>query len=104
MSELSEYVTDVNAEIAKKSIRAFGTIIIRLPNLSKTVSSQLKNFLVLQINYVTTETLKVLKNVMRKYPEFVEEFLPVVGKIGIDQIEDIEGKTAFVWIIGQFND
>jgi hypothetical protein len=38
MSELSEYVTDVNADIARKSIRAFGTIIIRLPNLSKTVS------------------------------------------------------------------
>jgi AP-4 complex subunit beta-1 len=30
MNELSEYVTDVNAEIAKKSIKCFGTIIIRL--------------------------------------------------------------------------
>jgi vesicle coat complex subunit len=38
VNELSEYVTDVNAEIAKKSIRCFGTIIIRLPKMSKTVS------------------------------------------------------------------
>jgi hypothetical protein len=53
---------------------------------------------------VTTETLKVLKNVIRKYPDFVEEFLPVVGKLTIDQIEDVEGKTAFVWIIGQFSE
>jgi vesicle coat complex subunit len=104
MSELSEYVTDVNADIARKSIRAFGTIIVRLPNLSKTVSVQLKNFLILQINYVTTETLKVLKNVIRKYPDFVGEFLPVVGKLSLDQIEDIEGKTAFVWIIGMFSE
>jgi vesicle coat complex subunit len=34
-NELSEYVTDVNAEIAKKSIGCFGTIIIRLPKMSK---------------------------------------------------------------------
>ncbi len=39
VNELSEYVTDVNAEIAKKSIRCFGTIIIRLPKMSKTVAS-----------------------------------------------------------------
>ena len=45
VNELSEYVTDVSAEIAKRSITCFGTIIIRLPHLSQTVSAQLKNFL-----------------------------------------------------------
>ena len=38
VNELSEYVTDVNAEIAKRSIRCFGTIIVRLPPIAKTVS------------------------------------------------------------------
>lgn len=38
VSELSEYVTDVNAEIAKRSIRCFGTIILRLPEVSNTVA------------------------------------------------------------------
>jgi len=37
VNELSEYVTDVNADIAKKSIKCFGTIIIRLTKMSKTV-------------------------------------------------------------------
>ena len=60
VNELSEYVTDVNAEIAKRSISCFGTIIIRLPNVSQNVTDQLKNFLGLRINYVTTETLKIL--------------------------------------------
>ena len=41
---------------------------------------------------------------MRKYPEFADEFLPTVGKIALDQIEDTEGKNAFVWLIGQFCD
>lgn len=64
VNELLEYITDVNAEIAKRSIKAFGTIIIRLPSQSKSVSSQLRNFLSLNIPYVTTETVKVLKNVL----------------------------------------
>tara|TARA_B110000285_G_C14945818_1_gene524260 strand:+ start:652 stop:963 length:312 start_codon:yes stop_codon:yes gene_type:complete len=34
VNELSEYVTDVNADIAKRSIRCFGTIIVRLPAVS----------------------------------------------------------------------
>ena len=59
VNELSEYVTDVSAEIAKRSITCFGTIIIRLPHLSNNVSGQLKNFLGLQIAYVTTATIKV---------------------------------------------
>jgi hypothetical protein len=39
---------------------------------------------------------------MRKYPDFVEDFVPFISKIGLEQIEDIEGKTGFVWILGAF--
>lgn len=102
VNELSEYVTDVNAEIAKKSIKCFGTIIIRLPKMSKTVSAQLRNFLALRISYVTTETVVVLKDVLRKYRGFIEDFIPFFSKISLDQIAEVEGKCAFVWILGEF--
>ena len=81
---MSEYVTDVSAEIAKRSIACFGTIIIRLPHLSQTVSAQLKNFLGLQIAYVTTETIKVLKDILRKYPDFVNDFVPLICRVQTD--------------------
>ena len=81
VNELSEYVTDVSADIAKRSIACFGTIIIRLPHLSQTVASQLKNFLGLQIAYVTTETIKVLKDILRKYPDFVDDFVPLICRV-----------------------
>ena len=47
VNELSEYVTDVNADIARKSIRCFGTIIIRLPEMSQNVTGHLRNFFTL---------------------------------------------------------
>lgn len=81
---MSEYVTDVNAEIAKRAIRCFGTIIIRLPKMAKTVSTQLRNFLALRINYVTTETVIVLKDVLRKYRAFIDDFTPFLAKIAPD--------------------
>jgi len=104
VNELSEYVTDVNAEIAKKSIRCFGTIIIRLSKMSKTVASQLRNFLSLKINYVTTETIIVLKDILRKYRNFIDEFIPFIQKVQPDTITELEGKAAFVWILGEFGD
>jgi len=78
-NELSEYVTDVNAKIAKKAIECFGTIVLRLPTMAKNVIIQMRNFLGLQISYVTTETLKVLKNVLRKYPAFIDDFEPFIN-------------------------
>lgn len=68
------------------------------------MAHQLKNFLGLQISYVTTETIKVLKDILRKYPDFVEDFVPLVSRIQTDQIMSNEGKTAFVWVLGQFGE
>lgn len=93
-------MTDVNAEIAKKSIECFGTIIIRLPAVSQNVSDQLKNFLSLRINYVTNATLQVLKDVFRKHPTYVEPFLLFLNRGCLDQISDNFGKAAFIWIVG----
>ena len=104
VNELSEYVTDVNAEIAKKSIKCFGTIIIRLPKMSKTVAAQLRNFLSLRISYVTTETVIVLKDILRKYKNFIDDFIPFFSKISLDQIIEVEGKCAYAWILGEFGE
>lgn len=104
MSELSEYVTDVNAEIAKKSIRCFGRIIIRLQNIAKQVASQLRNFLSLKIIYVVDETMIVLKDILRKYPQLVSEFEPFFIVEFVNAITERQSKAAFVWILGQFGD
>lgn len=80
VNELCEYVTDVNAEIAKRSIQCFGTIIVRLPGVSSNVTASLRNFMTLRISYVTNETMKVLKDILRKYPTYIDEFLPFLNK------------------------
>jgi hypothetical protein len=80
-------VTDVFADLAKKSISCIGEIAMRVPSMSKPVVHQLRNFLALKIDYVTTETIIVLKSkfmtksslldVLRKHRKFITEFIPM---------------------------
>jgi len=104
VNELCEYVTDVNADIAMRSIRTFGMIIIRLPPVAKQVCQQVKNFLTLKISYVTNETMIILKDILRKYNEFVEDFVPFFTKEYLDLLTNMESKAAFVWVLGKFGD
>ena len=92
VNELSEYVTDVNADIAKRSIRCFGTIIVRFPAVLKNITQQLRNFLSLRINYVTNETMVVLKDILRKYTDFIEGFVPFCTKESLQQITETNGR------------
>lgn len=104
MNELCEYVTDVNADIAKRSIRCFGIIIVRLPAISRSVTTQLKNFLQMNIGYVNNECLIVLKDILRKYREFINEFVPFFTKECLDMLTDVNSKAAFVWALGAFGE
>jgi vesicle coat complex subunit len=104
VNELSEYVTDVNAEIARQSIACFSTIAIRLPEMSNNVASHLRTFLSLQISYVTNETLKALRDILRRYPSYIDDFLPFLTPKFMNEVYDVDGKIALCWLLGQFGE
>ena len=101
ITELEEYVSDASAEIAKRAIRAFGDIVIRLNNFNENVSI-IKNFLSLKTDYITSEWILALKNIFRKYREAVEEFEDFLINVTFDSISEIEAKAAYIWILGEF--
>jgi AP-4 complex subunit beta-1 len=45
-----------------------------------------------------------LKDVLRKYRTFIDDFIPFFSKISLDQIQEVEGKVAYVWILGEFGE
>lgn len=101
ITELEEYVSDVNAEIAKKAISCFGEIVIRLDNFTENITI-IKNFLSLKTDYITSECILVLKNIFRKYREAIEDFEDFLTNISFDSITEIEAKAAYIWILGEF--
>jgi AP-4 complex subunit beta-1 len=82
----------------------FSTIAIRLPEMAPTVCQNLRQFLAMQISYVTIETLKALRDILRRYPAQINEFLPFLGPKLCNEVIDVEGKTALCWILGQFGE
>jgi len=131
VTELSEYVTDVDQELARRAIRAIADVAVS-PNLSvNTVPQQypgggnvpeaygqqaaeqlveqmqdhimdtMVDFLELDLEYVRDESLVVMKDLLRKYPEKRHDVLPVLPRI-IGAVEQPAAKAAIVWLLGEF--
>lgn len=131
VTELSEYVTDVDQELARRAIRAIADVAVS-PNLSvNTVPQQypgggnvpeaygqqaaeqlveqmqdhimdtMVDFLELDLDYVRDESLVVMKDLLRKYPDKRHDVLPVLGRI-IAAVEQPAAKAAVVWMLGEF--
>jgi len=49
---------------------------------------------------VTTETLKVLRDILRRFPEFIEDFLVFITPKLAQDVNEMEGKAALCWIVG----
>ena len=101
--ELSEYVTDVDAELSRRAIRAIGNIAMRLPNVSSNIIRQLLDFLRLNSDYTITETLITMKDILRKYSQHVNDILGTIETI-IDKVQDPDGKAAVIWMMGEFGE
>lgn len=131
ITELSEYVTDVDQELARRSIRAIADIAVSnnfsvgyppapapgYPNAPDAYGSQaaaqamsamqdqivdtMVDFLEMNLDYVRDESLVVMKDLLRKYPEKRHDVLDVLPRI-ISSVQQSQAKAAIVWLIGEF--
>ena len=76
LEELGSYVTDVDAEMARKSIRSIGRIAVRITKYVEHIISMLLAFQELDISYVTAESLCVLRDILRILPDRAARILP----------------------------
>ena len=59
-----EYVTDVDAELARLAIRAIGGIGIRLQKMATPIVKQLTSFINMNQDYITNETIVIFKGIL----------------------------------------
>jgi len=101
VAELSEYVTDVDAEISRRAIRAIGKIAVRLPPTAEMIVTSLTSLLELDIDYVSTESAIVMKDLVRKYPQQFQRASGAVERC-MKIVTEAEGKCALLWILGEY--
>ena len=101
VGELTEYVTDVDVDVARRAIQTIGHIAWRLPNSATRVIQEMLKLLEVDIEYVTAETVIAMKDLMRKYPDvLVEEVMEVIPAC-LATIEEPEARVAVLWMLGE---
>jgi len=101
IAELAEYVTDINAEISRRAIVAVGQIAMRIPSGADSIMNSLLEFLDFDLEHVTDQTMCVIKDILRKYPERAGDVSVNVSK-WMSKTTSPEGRSAIIWIYGEF--
>lgn len=59
VNELSEYVIDVNADLAKKAITCIAHIAVRVPTMAKAIMPSIIKFFKFQTDYISSQCVTV---------------------------------------------
>ncbi len=105
VSELSEYVSGVDSDIASAAVRAIGDIALRVASSVDTVIATLLEVLDLDLDadWVRSQTVIVMQTLLRRHPSRAPSVIPALHK-ALKQVTDPEGRAAVVWMIGEYGD
>lgn len=101
VAELTEYVAGVDAELARQAVRSIGEIAIRVPASAEPVVESLLELIEMEAEYVRAETVVVMQDLLRKYPDRAPSVIPSLHRC-LKRMEDPVGKAAVIWMIGEY--
>jgi hypothetical protein len=101
---MEEYVNDVNPNFAKHVIKKIGSLGLRVDQALVQIVNILKSLLSRSIDYIVSESLCLLNNLLRKYPAILDEFVNTLESAVAEIQTDPKGLTAIIWILGEFGD
>ncbi|CAA2992341.1 beta-adaptin A [Olea europaea subsp. europaea] len=101
VTELCEYAANVDIPMARESIRAVGKIALQQYDVNAIVD-RLLQFLEMEKEHVTAETLVLVKDLLRKYPQWSHDCIAVVGNISSKNVQEPKAKAALIWMLGEY--
>ena len=101
VDELAEYVTDVDTTVARSAVSSIGRMGVRVPEAANVVVEQLMKFLEVDIEYVSSEAIIAMRNLLRKYPAVSDRIIQGIG-VFLRSIDDAEAKKALLWMLAEY--
>jgi vesicle coat complex subunit len=102
-TELGEYVTDVDAELSRRSIVAISRVGIRVASVAAEVAQQLVDLVDLDVAYVRTEAVKGLVDVLRVFPSVKGHVIPFIPRL-MRRAEDADARGSVLWMLGEYGE
>lgn len=99
--ELEEYATDVDIAMARKAIRAFGNLAVKLTHAASICVEIIVDLISNGVSYIVQEAVVVLKNIVRRYPgQFDFAIVELANHYKL--MDESDAKSATIWILGQY--
>lgn len=80
VTELTEYVSDIDTTLAREAVNAVGQIALKVPDVAGIVE-RLLGYLEVGKEHITSETLIQMKDLLRRYPDIAEVCIASLGAI-----------------------
>lgn len=103
LNELKEYVPGTPESTSREAIRAICQLGIILEVAHIRCFETLVEFFDIDVDYIRSETMIVMQDMLRKHPDNAEEVMEHVPRI-LRKTEDPNGRAACLWLIGTFPD
>lgn len=120
LNELKEYALEVDVEIARRAVRLIGRCAIKLEQGAQMCIDVLVELIQTEIKHIVQETIVVMKDIYRRYPNQYEELVKLMhdafttdededeggfdgggNKVDLNDLEP-DAKAAMIWIIGEY--
>ena len=101
LNELKEYASEVDVDFVRKSVRSIGSCAVRLEVAAERCINTLLDLIKTKVNYVVQESIIVIKDIFRKYPNRYESLIPTLCE-NLEELDESEAKASMIWIIGEY--
>jgi vesicle coat complex subunit/outer membrane biosynthesis protein TonB len=101
VTELSEYVADVDEATSRRSVRAIGEVALAAADVAGIVD-RLLTFLELSSDVVVCEALCVVKDLVRRYPERADACITAVSSVTPSGVTEPAGRAAYAFLMGEY--
>ncbi|KAL7483084.1 hypothetical protein ACHAW6_008735 [Cyclotella cf. meneghiniana] len=99
--ELKEYATEVDVDFVRKSVSAIGRCAVKLDRAAERCIGVLLELIQTKVNYVVQESVIVIKDIFRRYPNRYESIIATLCD-NLDTLDEPQAKAAMIWIIGEY--
>jgi AP-1 complex subunit beta-1 len=99
--EFKEYATEVDVDFVRKAVRAIGYCAVSIPTAAERCINVLLELIQTKVNYVVQESIIVIKDIFRRYPNRYES---IIGTLcdSLESLDEPEAKASMIWIIGEY--
>jgi len=99
--ELKEYSTEVDVDFVRKSVSAIGRCAVKLERAAERCIGVLLELIQTKVNYVVQESVIVIKDIFRRYPNRYESIIATLCE-NLETLDEPEAKASMIWIIGEY--